>query len=161
MPHHHNHGQNREQDLKHDINNEIKHVIHFAVAGTGAGDKPGNHAGQEIDKGVHQPLQQGGGDHIAIGYVAHFMRQYGFQFAVGHGHGQSGRDCNHRFVAGWACGEGIGCIIPVYPHFRHFDAGLLCQFPNRVVDQLLFLRGRVDNLLHFVHAFGHRFGHPQ
>jgi len=46
--------------------------------------------GEEIDEGIHDPLQQAHGHHVAVGDVAHLVAEHGLDFVGIHVMQQTG-----------------------------------------------------------------------
>ena len=105
-------------------------------------------------------MDEGHGDHIAIGNVRHFVSQDGLNFFVGHVLQQAGRNRDQGRVF-----EGAGCkcvgVTLKNTHFGHANSGLVGQFFDRI-DQPFFVRiARLCNDLDTRAPLGNRLADEQ
>ncbi len=82
---HHDHGrQDGEQDLSEYGHDVVGRAMALLGLEDQAVDQVPDDSGEEDDEGVHHPLEQGQGYHIAVGYMADFMAHHGLYLVPGH-----------------------------------------------------------------------------
>jgi len=138
-PHGDNAGQNTEHQLQHRGDGEVDQRVAiaalafiFPVAAEEAGRNLRDNAGDKDNEGVHHPLNQSHGDHIAIGDVADFMGDDRFRFITAHVLQQPGTDSDQRGVATRTGSEGVDVRGVIDSHLRHGNARLLRLLRNGV-----------------------------
>ena len=160
-PHHDDGGQ----DAQHDIGDDAGHIVGnagaFFVLEHHAIDEVADDAGEEHHEGVHYALDEGEGDHVAVGDVADLVAQDGLHFVTAHALQQASRYGHQGGVLVPAGRKGVGLVAREDAHFRHLDAGLGGQLLNGGDQPALFFRAGVLDDLGTRAALGHPFGDEQ
>jgi len=157
-PGHHHGGGKAEHDIEH---HRRDHVADAGSAGAlvilaqKAVHRVTDDAAQEHDKSVHDTLNQGHGDHIAVGNVGDFMPNDGLDFLARHAHQQTGADRHQRRILEGTGGKGIGFAVK-NPDLGHADASLVSQLANGVDDPGFVGILRLIDDAHTGAPFGHR-----
>ena len=152
-PGHNGRGQNTQHNFRHD-GRHIKGnagAVAFVFQHRTV-NKVTDDAGEEHHKGVYHALNQGQGNHIAVGNVADFMAQHGLNLIFIHALQQAGRHRDQRIVAVPAGGKSVGRCRAENTHFRHTNTGFIRQFFYRAQQPLFAGIMRAVDDLH-VHGF--------
>ena len=102
-----------------------------------------HHARQEDDERVDHALDQGERHHVAVGDVAHFVRQHRLGLVAAHGGEQPAAHRHQCLVAAHAGGKGVHLGRVVHRHLRHADAGSARLAPYRFQQPALGLVRRL------------------
>ncbi|CAM4434057.1 hypothetical protein BOPS111487_21195 [Bordetella pseudohinzii] len=147
-PGHDDGGQHAEHDLTDDHGDVEARPGAALGAEDGAVDEITDHARQEDHEGVDHALDQGEGDHVAVGDVGDFVAQHGGDFFFAHAFEQAGGHGHQGVVLEGARGEGIGRAV-IDGDLGAADAGAVGQLVDGVQQPgfALVARGvRVDDL---------------
>ena len=109
-------------------------------------DQEANNPRQENHEGIHDTLDKRQGDHIAVGGMADFVGQNGFDLASFHTAEKTCAYRDERRVLLPSRGEGVRRRMIENPNFRHGDAGPVgLRFHGRHDPALRFVPGLVDD----------------
>ena len=130
--HHHQAGQESEEDLgdhrsdeKADAPAEPGALSLTPLAAQRRVDQHADDPGKEDHEGVQDSLEQGHGDHVAVGDVGHLVGEDSLYLALAHALEQSGTDGDQGVSARGPGGEGVGLGALVDPDLGHGNAGAL------------------------------------
>ena len=165
-PHDDDGGEHAEHHLQHEHGDHVGETagaaaLFLVVGAEEVADDAGHDAGEEHHEGVHHPLDQGQGHHVAVGHVAHLVGQHGFRLVAAHAVEQTGGDGDEGVVTAGAGGKGVHLGGVVDPHFRHLDASLTGLTGNSAHQPVLGLVAGLLDDLDAIAALGHPLGHQQ
>ena len=150
-------GGKAEHDVQHDGGHVIADTRARVVVVAPAQEavhRIADHARKEHNEGVHYPLDQRHGDHVAVGDVGNLMADHGFDFFARHALQQAGGYGHERGVLERAGGKRIGLAFKD-ADFGHADAGLVGQAANGLHDPGFIGVARVVDDPHARAPLGH------
>ncbi len=162
-PGHDHRGQETQHDVEHDGGDHVADAgagVVLVVAAQEAVHRVADHAREEHDEGVHHALDQGHGDHVAVGDVGHLVADHGLDLLAGHALQQAGGDRHEGIVLEGAGGEGVRVALED-ADLGHADAGLVGELAHGLDDPGLVGRARAVDHAHAGTPLGDRLADEQ
>ena len=150
------------ENAEHDLGDDRDHVVADPVAALGleddAIDEVADHPGEEDHEDVDHTLDEGEGDHVAVGDVAHLVGEHAVDLVLGHAAEQPGADGDQRAVATRAGGEGVRLRGVVDRHLGHRNSRGLGVLSDGLHQPQLHLGAGIPDHLGTGGALGHPLG---
>ena len=152
-----------EGNVKHNASHVVAHARRVVfVAQNLTVDHPADDAGEKHNKRVGNALHKRHRHHVAVGNVAHFMRENRFNFLLIHESQQTGGHRHQRAVLGSAGRKGIRFAF-VNAHFGHLQTELVGLSAHHAYQPLFQTGSRVVGIdkLHAHAHLGHGLAHEK